>query len=110
MHFEGRTLPKPIVLVGTSFLNAIFEVLASSGIAPSVVELSYLTSARRCMTCGWEKATDHWAQTLIEDSSALIVEINESASFGGNQIGYLTTLFDRLLTILEKSEIASPER
>ena len=107
IRLEGRPLPKPIVLFGTSFLGAILEVLELSGIAPRVVQHARAAATRGCLACEWEKIPDDWAQLLIADSSALIVEINEAASFGSHQIDYLTVLFDRLLTILEKPEPAN---
>lgn len=102
IRLEGKPLPKGISMIGTSFLNAIVEVLEPSGIAPQVVESSYLLTIRRCATCAWERVPNDWAQRLLADSSALVVEINESASFTGSP--YLPALFDRLLAVLEKSD------
>ena len=110
LRLEGRPLPKPIALVGTSFLDSVLELLELSAIAPRVPQLSYLTVTRHCLTCGWGKIPDDWPQMVLSDSSALIVEINEGASFGSHHIEYLTTLFDRLLPILEKPEPADPAR
>lgn len=105
-RLEGKPLPKGVTVVGTSFLGAIIEVIQESAIAPRIAETPYMTMVRHCVTCDWEKMSDDWTQRLLADSSAVIVEINEAASFGGQQIGYLTALFDRLLTILEKPAAA----
>jgi hypothetical protein len=109
-RLEGKPLPKGIVMVGTSFLGAIIEVMEQSAIASRIAETPYMTMVRHCVTCGWEKMSDDWAQRLLTDSSALVVEINEAASFGSNEIGYLTDIFDRLLPVLEKPDAARATR
>jgi hypothetical protein len=101
LHLEGPPLPKAIVLVGSSFIHQIRSLLEEAQVAPRVLAFPYMTSYFPCLTCGPEEVPAAWPQTIANETSALIVEINEAAFFASAD--YLEVL-SKALPLLEQPQ------
>jgi hypothetical protein len=102
LHLEGPPLPKAIAIVGSSFTQQIHSVLEQAHIAPRIFNFWYMTSYLQCPTCQPEKLPEGWPQTILDDTSALIIEINETAFFVSS--GYLDALSNALLPLLDPQQ------
>ncbi len=106
MHLEGAQLPKAIVIVGSSFAGQIQSLLTQVGLAPRVMNfqyMMYLVSGATDAVIEALPAT--WPQIILNETSIVIVELNEGAFFGSNDgQRYLDTLAGGLIPLLEEPE------
>ena len=94
LHREGPALPRPIVLVGSSFLGQMHTALEQANVAPSVMELRYLAEAIPCSTCAPQPLPAGWPD-LVTGASAVIVEMNETVFFAEPyRAGYVKQFID----------------
>jgi alginate O-acetyltransferase complex protein AlgJ len=99
VHLEGPPLPKAIVLVGTSFIGQIQSILLQARVAPRVLRFEYLKLFIQCANCTIvEEVPTTWPQIILNEASAVILEINEAQPLPP----YLDTFLDGLIPILEK--------
>jgi hypothetical protein len=94
LHREGPALPRPIVLVGSSYLGLMHWVLEQAKVAPQVIELRYLAFAFPCATCDPKPVPADWPN-LVASASAVIVEMNETVFFlDPYRAGYMKRFID----------------
>jgi hypothetical protein len=75
-----RSLPRPVILFGTSFVEQMQIVIEKMAIAPSIVKLVYNQNKyARCSTCSNEKLPPDWLDQIFA-SSLVFLEINEAVS------------------------------
>jgi SGNH hydrolase-like domain, acetyltransferase AlgX len=108
LHLEGPPLPKAVALVGSSFVHQIRALLEQAGIAPRVLVFQYMTSYFDCPACGPAEVPAAWPQTNANETSALIVEINEAAFFASAD--YLEVLSNALLPLLDEPQAPPRDR
>jgi hypothetical protein len=81
LHVEGRRFPKPIAIVGTSFVGAPMPVLDKASVAPNVFAITYMRHYYGCATCPGRVLPDDWTQLMLQ-TSLIVLEVNEQISFG----------------------------
>ena len=81
-HLVGAPLPKAVVVVGSSFGAQIQSLLVQAEVAPHVLRFGYTKTLIRCPKCEFERVPVSWPEIILNDTSVVILEINESAFFG----------------------------
>lgn len=101
---KGRPLRKAITLVGSSFSGQIVALLTSSGIVPKVMYFAYMQQFWPCWNCKPEQVPPSWPAIILDESAAVIIEINEAAFFFSYSHGndYIATLVDGIRPLLER--------
>jgi hypothetical protein len=94
VHIAGSPLPKAIVFVGSSFGAQIQSLLLQARVAPRVLRFEYFKTLIPCPKCEFEKVPSSWPQFVLNDTSAVILEINEGVFFGSH---YVEEFYDGLI-------------
>ena len=88
-HLVGAPLPKAVVVVGSSFGAQIQSLLAQAEVALHILRIEYMKILIRCPTCEFERVPVSWPEIILNETSLVILEINESAFFNSfNQPDY----------------------
>jgi hypothetical protein len=103
-HVVGSPLPKAVIFVGSSFGAQIQSFLLQAGVARRVLRFEYMETLMPCPKCGFEKVPPTWPQIVLDDASAVILELNEGAFFGSH---YIEEFFDGLVPVLQTTAVSA---
>ena len=105
-HLVGAPLPKAVVVVGSSFGAQIQSLLVQAEVAPRVLHFEYMKTLRRCPTCEFERVPVNWPEIILNETSVVILEINESAffsSFNEPDYDYFFGFVDGLIPLFSRT-------